>query len=133
MNDALPIDYKQRPFRSAIAWAIRAIKLRHFPLRLEIGKEREMQPAIAGERGMALCSINRNAHNLCSQVLKHPVHLGGTLHRRYPADTLEVVNALRSPAPCLWRFRPFAQRARRSYPHTTRRLRQFCQTVRADQ
>src|SRR5260221_11288192 len=75
MNDALPIDYKQRPFRSAVACAIRAIKLRHFPFGLEIGKEREMQPAIAGKRGMAPRSINRNGHNLCAQFLKLSEHL----------------------------------------------------------
>src|SRR6266436_134342 len=75
MNDALPVDYKQCPFRSAVAWAIRAIKLRHFPFRLEIGKERKMQPAIAGKRGMAPRSINRNAHNLCAQFLKLREHL----------------------------------------------------------
>src|SRR5258705_13667650 len=75
MNDVLPVDYKQRPFRSAVAWAIRAIKLRHFPFGLEIGKEREMQPAIAGKRGMAPRSINRNAHTLCAQFLKLREHL----------------------------------------------------------
>src|SRR5258707_5782403 len=75
MNDALSVDHIQRPFRSAVAWAIRAIKLRHFPFGLEIGEEREMQLAIAGKGGVAPRSINRNAHNLCAQFLKLREHL----------------------------------------------------------
>src|SRR6266478_4108692 len=75
MNDALSVDHIQRPFRSAVALAIRAIKLRHFPFGLEIGEEREMQLAIAGKGGVAPRSINGNADNLRVEFLELREHL----------------------------------------------------------
>src|SRR5262245_19752537 len=74
MNNTFGVDHEQRPFTGAIVRAIDAIKARHFSFGLEIGQERKMQLAIAGELIMTPDSVNRNAYDLRAKLLELGKH-----------------------------------------------------------
>src|SRR5258708_25076513 len=65
-NNSIGVDDEESPLGSAITVAVDAVLFGHFPFRLEVGKERKKQAALAGEGLMRPRAIDGNTDDLGS-------------------------------------------------------------------
>src|SRR5271169_4641018 len=68
VNDAIRINYKQRPFAGAVAFPIHTEKSGHGSLRFEVGEQREMQLAIPAESRMTPGTVNGDTKQFRPQL-----------------------------------------------------------------